>query len=63
MFLVGKFLKVNNRTFMVLDEAIKFKKYDLKNAIAYADAIGNAYVALIKDGNIPILVYDTDAED
>lgn len=60
MFLVGKFLEVNNRTFMVLDEAIKFDKSDLKNAIAYADAIGNACVALIKDGNIPILVYDTD---
>ena len=63
MFLVGKFKEVDGERFMVLNEAITFVNSDLKNAIDYADTIGNAYVAMIKDGYIPILVYDTDAED
>ena len=63
LFLVGRFKEVDGERFMVLDEAIKFEKSELKEAMTYADAIGHAYVALIKDGNIPILIYDTDAED
>ena len=63
MFLVGKFKEVDGERFMVLNEAITFVKSDLKNAIDYADAIGNAYVAMIENGHVPIAVYDTDAED
>lgn len=63
MFLVGRFKEVDGEKFMVLDEAIKFENFDLKNAVAYADAIGHGYVAMLKDGYVPILVYDTDAED
>jgi hypothetical protein len=60
LFIVGKFLEVGDKKYMVLDEAIKFEKSDLKNAVAYADAIGHAYVAMLKDGHVPILVYETD---
>ena len=61
LFLVGKFSGSKENRHMMLDEAISYA--NLKEAIAYADGIGHAYIALIKDGNIPILVYDTDAED
>ena len=60
LFLVGRFKKIDGERFMILNEAIKFEKSDLKEAIAYADGIGHAYVAILKDGNIPILVYETD---
>lgn len=59
LFLVGKFS--NGDRHMILDEAISFT--NLKEAITYADGIGHSYIAMIKDGYIPILIYDTDAED
>lgn len=61
LFLVGKFKEVDGERFMVLDEAISFT--NLREAITYADGIGHAYISMIKDGYIPILIYDTDAED
>lgn len=61
LFLVGKFKEFDGNKYMILDEAIKYT--NLREAIAHADTIGHAYIAMLKDGYIPILIYDTDAED
>lgn len=59
LFLVGGYVAGKyGKAYMVLDDAMAFDS--IKEAIEYADSIGHAYVAQIRSGNKPNIVYETE---
>lgn len=61
LFIAGKIKNKDFNKSMVLDdETVTFAT--VKSAIAYADSIGDAFVAQLVPGRKPNLIYETDTE-
>ena len=62
MFLVGRYVVgKSGNVYMVLNEAVTY--VSAKDAINYADEIGNAYVAQLRVGYPPNVIYESETED
>lgn len=61
LFIAGRIKTKDSNKSMVLDnETMTFAT--VKSAIAYADRIGDAFVAQLVPGSKPNLIYETDTE-
>ena len=58
LFLVGGYRTSKSGVYMALNDAMAFDC--VKEAIEYADNIGHAYVAQIRPGHEPNIVYETE---